>query len=134
MNAAWESFPRRERVPKITERDEGSVAVDSTGQGTETRSPGRRKKSYVIRRVKRAAAPTSETDSSPVPERAAAESRDAHRPRPVTLSAEERYRAIAEAAYYKAESRGFQGGDPSQDWREAEAEIDAWILGSERGD
>jgi hypothetical protein len=52
----------------------------------------------------------------------------------VTLTAEQRYRAIAEAAYYKAESRGFQGGDPAQDWREAEAEIDAWILGSERGD
>ena len=124
MSAAWESLTRREKVPKITERDEGSVAVDSASQGTETRSPGRRKKSYVIRRVKRASAA----------ERAAAEFRSAHRPRPVTLSAEERYRAIAEAAYYKAESRGFQEGDPGQDWREAEAEIDAWILGSERGD
>jgi hypothetical protein len=52
----------------------------------------------------------------------------------VRLTAEQRYRAIAEAAYYKAESRGFQGGDAARDWREAEAEIDAWILGTERGD
>jgi hypothetical protein len=46
----------------------------------------------------------------------------------LTLSPEERYRAIAEAAYYIAERRGFQGGDPAQDWRKAEAQIDAWIL------
>jgi hypothetical protein len=31
---------------------------------------------------------------------------------------------IAEAAYYKAEQRGFAGGDPLQDWLDAEAEID----------
>jgi hypothetical protein len=52
----------------------------------------------------------------------------------VRLTPEERYRAIAEAAYYKAQHRGFQGGDPGEDWREAEAEIDAWILGNERGE
>ena len=37
---------------------------------------------------------------------------------------EERTRMIAEAAYYRAESRGFTGGDPLQDWLDAEAEID----------
>ncbi|MEJ2564956.1 MAG: DUF2934 domain-containing protein [Gammaproteobacteria bacterium] len=31
---------------------------------------------------------------------------------------------IAEAAYYLAERRGFDGGDPSQDWLAAEAEIE----------
>lgn len=30
---------------------------------------------------------------------------------------------IAEAAYYRAEHRGFQSGDPQQDWLEAEVEI-----------
>lgn len=35
----------------------------------------------------------------------------------------QRERMIAEAAYYRAEHRGFQGGDPQQDWLEAEAEI-----------
>ncbi len=35
---------------------------------------------------------------------------------------------IAEAAYYRAERRGFDGGDPVADWLEAEAEIDP-ILG-----
>jgi hypothetical protein len=32
---------------------------------------------------------------------------------------------IAEAAYFKAERRGFKGGDPVRDWCEAEAEVDA---------
>lgn len=42
-----------------------------------------------------------------------------------SISMEERYRLIAEAAYYRAEKRGFQGGDPAQDWIQAEKEIDA---------
>lgn len=31
---------------------------------------------------------------------------------------------IAEAAYFRAERRGFVGGDPQSDWFAAEAEID----------
>ena len=38
---------------------------------------------------------------------------------------------IAEAAYFKAERRGFNGGDAVRDWCEAEAEIDAQLLGQE---
>jgi len=37
---------------------------------------------------------------------------------------------IAEAAYYLAEHRGFQGGDPVRDWLLAEAEIDHRLLGT----
>jgi hypothetical protein len=43
------------------------------------------------------------------------------------VSAEERYRMIQEAAYHRAEQRGFQGGDPHEDWVAAEAEIDAML-------
>jgi hypothetical protein len=39
-------------------------------------------------------------------------------------SAANREALIAEAAYYRAEQRGFQGGDPVQDWLAAEAEVD----------
>jgi len=44
------------------------------------------------------------------------------------LTAEARWRMIAEAAYFKAQRRGFTGGDAQRDWAEAEAEIDAWLL------
>ena len=35
---------------------------------------------------------------------------------------------IAEAAYYLAEKRNFQGGDPVNDWLEAERIIDQALL------
>jgi hypothetical protein len=39
------------------------------------------------------------------------------------LSEAERYRMIAEAAYFRAEKRGFVGGSEIQDWVEAAEEI-----------
>lgn len=40
-----------------------------------------------------------------------------------------RQRMIAEAAYMRAESRNFQGGDPVQDWLEAEKQVDSVLQG-----
>jgi hypothetical protein len=37
---------------------------------------------------------------------------------------EDRFNMIADAAYYRALGRGFNGGDPLEDWLMAEAEID----------
>jgi len=42
-----------------------------------------------------------------------------------TVSPEQRYQMISEAAYFRAEKRGFVGGDVARDWLEAEAEIDS---------
>jgi hypothetical protein len=44
-----------------------------------------------------------------------------------SISPEQRRLMIAEAAYYRAQRRGFHG-DPVRDWTEAEAEIDARLL------
>ncbi|HVO91912.1 MAG TPA: DUF2934 domain-containing protein [Terriglobales bacterium] len=41
-----------------------------------------------------------------------------------TVTPEERWRMVAEAAYLRAEKRGFIGGNPTDDWLAAEAEID----------
>ena len=40
------------------------------------------------------------------------------------IQSEMRHKLIAEAAYYKAERRGFLPGFEAQDWEEAEREID----------
>lgn len=40
------------------------------------------------------------------------------------VSTEERIRMIAEAAYYRAERRGFQEGNQDADWLEAEKEVE----------
>jgi Protein of unknown function (DUF2934) len=42
----------------------------------------------------------------------------------------DRLQMIAEAAYYRAEARGFISGDELQDWLDAENEIDR-LLGSQ---
>lgn len=41
-----------------------------------------------------------------------------------TISPEQRQLMISEAAFYRAESHGFQG-DPVADWLQAEVEIDS---------
>jgi hypothetical protein len=45
----------------------------------------------------------------------------------LVISADERRQWIAEAAYLRAEARGFVGGDTTRDWLEAESEVDARI-------
>jgi len=40
------------------------------------------------------------------------------------ISADDRYRMIATAAYYRAERRGFAPGSELEDWCAAESEID----------
>lgn len=45
------------------------------------------------------------------------------------ISPERRLHMIRDAAYYRAERRGFRGGDAMRDWLEAEAEIDR-LLGA----
>jgi hypothetical protein len=44
------------------------------------------------------------------------------------MTPERRQQMIAEAAYYRAKQRGFDGGDPTQDWLQAEREIDNVLL------
>ena len=46
------------------------------------------------------------------------------------LSPEERHRLIAEAAYFRASRRGFDGAAEVEDWLAAEAEIDGKLLGN----
>ncbi len=47
---------------------------------------------------------------------------------PTLVSTEEWHHRIAEAAYFMAERRGFQGGCPIQDWLEAERQISRQFL------
>nr|VFK50302.1 MAG: Protein of unknown function (DUF2934) [Candidatus Kentron sp. TUN]VFK51422.1 MAG: Protein of unknown function (DUF2934) [Candidatus Kentron sp. TUN]VFK58007.1 MAG: Protein of unknown function (DUF2934) [Candidatus Kentron sp. TUN] len=45
------------------------------------------------------------------------------------VTPEERWNMIAVAAYYRAEERGFIGGNPAEDWIAAEKEIDTLLNG-----
>jgi len=60
----------------------------------------------------------------------AGRSKDGHGP---GVDAAERQRLIAEAAYLMAERRGFEQGDPAQDWLNAEEEVNRMLLQGESG-
>ncbi len=46
----------------------------------------------------------------------------------VSISGDERRHLIAEAAYFRAEARGFAPGQELDDWLQAEAEVDTALL------
>ena len=48
------------------------------------------------------------------------------------ITTEQRRQLIAQAAYFRALSRGFEGGDPVADWLEAEQEVDQAIADKAR--
>lgn len=50
------------------------------------------------------------------------------------FSDDEWYEMVATAAYFRAESRGFEGGSPEDDWYEAEAELRERMAAAERED
>lgn len=58
---------------------------------------------------------------------AAAPPKQSSKPLPVAASGEQRLALIAEAAYFRAERRGFSGGSELEDWLQAEAEVDGFL-------
>jgi len=54
-------------------------------------------------------------------------------PRRAEVSEDMRRGMIAQAAYLRAERRGFTGGNEIEDWLAAEAEVDALLKAESRG-
>ncbi len=91
---------------RATNTQSKKAAGPKGGAAKRTAVPASVKKETPSAGTKRASAPRSQVDTKS------------------TVTAEERQRMIAEAAYLRAERRGFVGGDPAEDWLSAEAEID----------
>jgi hypothetical protein len=49
------------------------------------------------------------------------------------VTAEQRQRMIAEAAYFRAQGRGFENGNSTEDWLAAEAEIERALAQRDSG-
>jgi hypothetical protein len=45
----------------------------------------------------------------------------------LAVTEEERWQMVQTAAYFRAEQRGFEGGNPDQDWFEAESDVDRML-------
>jgi hypothetical protein len=81
--------------------------------------------------MSREKSPTNVTVKKRAPRKTAiARAVEAAVPAPFT-GPEQRAALIAEAAYYRAERRGFAPGHETEDWLAAEAEVDARLLRSD---
>lgn len=93
--------------------------------------PAMKKAVKSASRAKKAAPATSRravnkaAPAKPVTRKKSATARPARPAAVPALSPEQRQELIAKTAYYLAEKRGFEGGDPAVDWFEAEAQVDA---------
>ena len=54
-------------------------------------------------------------------------------PTTVVPDPEQRHQMIREAAYHRAQKRGFQGAGELEDWLQAEREVDAMLLQTRAG-
>jgi hypothetical protein len=82
----------------------------------------------------RTAADPAQTKVSAPEEAAPKEAAAAQQKKPAYVTSEERWRMVAEAAYHKAEKRGFATGHETEDWLEAEQEVDALLGGKKQRD
>ena len=101
----------KKKAPKKSAPRRAPKAASATARRT-PRGPAASKKKSPVRTA---------DDNPPT-------ARDPRRPAAAKITEERRQAMVAERAYYKAERRGFVGGDRLQDWFEAEAEVDAPIL------
>lgn len=61
------------------------------------------------------------------PAKAAKRAKKSSAPKAIELAPEMRREMIEQAAYFRAERRGFQGGDPVSDWLLSEQEVDSTL-------
>lgn len=71
----------------------------------------------------RKAGPAAKSRQSRKSRHSAAVPHETSRDPRLEFSDEEWHDMVAAAAYYRAESRGFEGGSPEEDWYEAEAQL-----------
>ena len=109
-NKASESGPRKTSKPSVPAKRKRTT---------------RRKADPAV-----ATAPSQPTGTPAIREAAAAPARLTSAGRVsvgLSVSPLTRQRMIAEAAYFKSQSRGIAGANPERDWFEAEAEVDAQL-------
>ena len=71
---------------------------------------------------------TTPTIRTRAPRKSAAEAAKALTRATSFVGPEKRAALIAEAAYFRAEKRGFAGGHETEDWLAAESEVDAQLM------
>jgi len=116
---------------KTTKKTESPDPI-STLLSAPKKAPASPKAPKTVKAPKKSEGVAAESGAPSAPKKAPAArkaARESEGPALVFVSPEERHTMICNAAYYLAERRGFVGGDPFQDWVEAEQQVDC-VLGS----
>ena len=97
--------------------------------GTKSKSPAAKTavKKTAATKVTATALPKKAAPSKSPAAKITPGAKPATRAKSRTLTPGERYLMIAEAAYYIAAKRNFAPGDPTRDWCDAEAQINAML-------
>ena len=109
-------------APKATAEKPPSAKKTSTAKPPSAKPPSKAAPAKSAAATPRASKPIAETKAKPVSKNAT----KGNGASPITP--EQRYRMICDAAYFRAERRGFIGGNSAEDWTAAEAEIDSLLL------
>jgi hypothetical protein len=105
-------------MPKVTKK---------AGNGTKVTKKNGTKKKTTRKATAKAATKKAVTKKAPATRAKKPRARTSKPGSDITFFADQRRQWIEEAAYLRAEARGFVGGDPTSDWLEAESEVDARI-------
>jgi len=117
LEAANKKKAPKRATPPQTKKEPAATRSATTPRSA--KSVASAKKKAPARARISGGSPAAPTRVGPTPDRSR---------RGKTITEEQRRSMIAERAYFKAERRGFVGGNPMQDWCDAEAEVDALIL------
>jgi hypothetical protein len=104
-------------VPEATASESATVKKAAAKTAPAASKP---KKTAAVAEAKPAPEATPEATSE-----ATSEVGTASGPPSADITLEQKLQMIAEAAYFRAERRGFVGGNPTEDWAAAEAEVEA---------
>ena len=135
-----ETISRTKKTASATKPSAKPVAKKTTTKATETavKKPGTAKttvskptaKKPAVKKV--AATPKPSPDKKPIAKKTVTRGvLEIESPKVMIVTDEQRYRMIAEAAYYRAEANNFRS-DSVRDWIEAEKDIAALLSGTSR--
>ena len=109
-------------VAKATAEKKPSAKKTSTAKPSSKPAPAKSAAAKPLATKPIAGTPIAKTKTKPLSESAT----KGNGASPITP--EQRYRMICDAAYFRAERRGFIGGNSAEDWTAAEVEIDGLLL------
>ena len=111
-------------VAKATAEKKPSAKKASTAKPSSKPAPAKSAAAKPLAIKPIAGTPVAKTKTTPKPLSESATKGNGASP----ITPEQRYRMICDAAYFRAERRGFIGGNSAEDWTAAEVEIDGLLL------